>query len=145
MRGSSSTAPPNPQNWLLLFAEQHVCLVGSRNTILLSKKARTRSGVSLWSLKIDCLEAAHLSCQNLGWKKDKDSLGIWQVCVCGYFPSCSVMKEKESFMMGNLCFVISFGETLRCLKQLGGIKLRFWFKQDSALCSPVSLAKMQLA
>lgn len=26
--------------------------------------------------KIGCLEATHPSCQNLGWKKDQDSLGI---------------------------------------------------------------------
>lgn len=59
--------------------------------------------------KIGCLEATHPSCQNLGWKKDQDSLGIWQVCVCGFFLSCSVIKKTESFMMGNLYFVITLG------------------------------------
>lgn len=64
------------------------------------------------------------------------------MCVW-YFSILFCDEENRIIYDGKFVLCNHLGGTLRCLKQLGGVKL--WFKQDSALCSPASLAKIRLA
>lgn len=127
----------------------------SRKTTLLSKKARSCPGISLWSWEklaawkqrwSNSEATAWKSCQDLGWKKqDQDSWGISKCMFMGFsFLFCDWGNRITPD--GKFVFRIILGGILRWLKQicLVGVKLWFLFKHALALHSPASLAKIWL-
>lgn len=103
-------------------------LVGSRRTTCLSKKARTCSGIFLWLLEKFAAWKQYIWAATF-WTEKGSGLVRNTATMCLYFFSFLFCDEgKRIIYDGKLVLFNHFRVTLRCLRQLGGVKHWLWFK-----------------